>query len=377
VQRPPESLTPDVLRLAALLQGSCTILPSVIDRALVDRAIAHGVAPLLYRALRDGGHFSNVPAGPRRTLQQVAGEALIYDALQRRDLQRLLADLHADGSSPLVFKGAALAGSHYAESWLRPRGDVDLLVSVDQFPAVADVLERRGFVRAPRPAGPRVAQARFIGHPEGAPIAYDVHWRLAEPLVFAGCLPFDALDADAVVDAETGARRLCDVHALLAALVHRVAHHHDSDNLLMLYDVDRLARGLDACAWHRLADLASQWSIGGVCGRGLDLAREAFSSPVPEEVLGRLSGMASSEPASAWLNRPLSRIDLLRSDLVALPSWRSRLDLLRHHLFPAPVYLRAAYRCDERTWAGPLYAHRIARGIGRWIRPIESRDAES
>ena len=47
----------------------------------------------------------------------------IRDTLRVRELLRVVSALDATGCEPVVFKGAALALTHYEESWRRPRLD--------------------------------------------------------------------------------------------------------------------------------------------------------------------------------------------------------------------------------------------------------------
>jgi hypothetical protein len=45
----------------------------------------------------------------------------VRDTLRVRELVRVVSALEAHGCAPVVFKGAALALTHYPDSWLRPR----------------------------------------------------------------------------------------------------------------------------------------------------------------------------------------------------------------------------------------------------------------
>ncbi len=368
-----QDLTGSARQLAALLcSGSDTVVSAVLDDGLLDAALAHGVAPILYRTFKDNGRLDGLAAPVRHRLALAAREAALYDEVQRRDLHQVLGALAAEGIRPLLFKGAALAQSHYAATWLRPRGDVDLLLTEDSAMAAGAVLEARGFDRLPRPIGPHVSQARYVARVGGVELAYDVHWRLAEPQAFAGSLAFEELAA-AAVNAETG-RRLGDVHALLVACMHRVAHHHDTDHLILICDIDRLARGLNDASWREAAALAVDRGLAAVSLRGLTLARQGFATPVPDTVCEALAARAADEPGNRFLDRPMRPIDVLASDLRTLPSWRARASLVRRHLFPSAEYMRATH--GSTAGLATMYARRIARGARRWTRPLGSSNSE-
>src|SRR2546422_360864 len=166
------------------------------------------------------------------------------------------------------------------------------------------------------------------------------------------------------------ARSISDVHALLVACTHRVAHHYDSDSLLFLYDIDRLSRAFDDRSWDRFVVLALAQRVARVCARGLTLAMEVFGSPAPLQVLDALAAPGSSEPSAAYLRGRLRRVDILRSDLESLRDWRARAKLLREHLLPAPAYILHSYGGAHRYLLPVLYLHRIVHGAFEWFRPL-------
>ena len=364
-------LTTRAGQLASLLRAGGS--HAAIDHGLLDSAVEHGVAPLLYRALHERGVLEQLDSAIGARLARLAREAALYDEIQRSDLRKLVRALSAEQLHPILFKGAALASSHYAEAWLRPRGDADLLLSEAEAQRAGAILEARGFLRLARPEGPHVTQARYQARVGGIGLAYDVHWRLAEPRVFAECLSYEELAA-ASVEGEYG-RHPCDVHALLIVCMHRVAHHHDADQLIQICDIDRLARGLDDAEWREAAVLAIERGLAAVCLRGLTLAAEAFDTPVPATIREALSTAAAGEAGARFLDRRLRRIDVLASDFGVLDTWRSRLDLVRRHLFPPAAYMRSVH--GESVPLPVLYISRIVRGATRWAEPIRKFEVRS
>jgi hypothetical protein len=342
-----------------------------IDLALVDAAVEHGVAPLLYRTLHDDPRWMDLDGAVRARLTRLAREAVLLESVRSADLARVMRALRQEGIEPLLFKGAALAVTHYPEPWMRVRGDADLLVRAEDARGTGAVLERLGFARLRRPGGIHVTQqARYIGVRDSIEIAYDVHWRMADPHAFGAALSYAEIDREADIDSASGARRPGHVHALIAACVHRAAHHYDTPSLMLLCDIDRLARGLTAAEWERFAALVEAKHLRAVCLRGLDLASGAFGCVVPEPVRARLAAGESSEPTAAYVSGGLRRIDIFRDDWRELNRWRDRVQLLLGHLFPSPEYLGG----DAR---GPglarLYLLRFLRGAPAWFRPLQKR----
>ena len=359
--------------LAHLLrQPATSALDAPLDRSIVEAAAEHGIAPLLYVALRDAGRLDAQPLEVRDGLARIAREEGLLEQCRRPHLDLVLAALASAGVRPIIFKGGALAYTHYPEPWLRPRIDVDLLVRDADADRTARVLEGVGCRRAIRPTGGHVThQFTYFATAGGTNVAYDVHWRVADPHVFAGMLRFDEIDraAIAVPPPGPGVRTPSPVHALFIACIHRVAHHYDADTLVRVVDIDHLARRFDENDWARFADLAVATRARTVCGRGLDLAREWLDTPVPPAVVAALR-RDDSEPSAAYLKPGLSKFDILRSDLWALPSWRARATLVREHLFPSTTYV-AHSRHSSPTVGLPIrYLIRIARGAAAWFRPL-------
>jgi len=78
------------------------------------------------------------------------------------------------GLTPLIFKGAALGHRHYAEPWLRPRVDTDLLFAERERSAAAAAFGQMGFTLAPRPTGEHVThQCTYVRLAHGMRAEYD------------------------------------------------------------------------------------------------------------------------------------------------------------------------------------------------------------
>ena len=355
--------------LAAVLRHPA--LNRSLDASLVEAAREHGVAALLYAALHDGGSLNTQPAAVREQLMRVVRESTLVEGDAHRAALRAVDALARAGVRPLVFKGAALAYTLYSEPWMRPRADTDLLVRRGDVDTVSRVFESLGYALAVRTSGELVTnQVTYVSSGSIGRV-FDVHWKIGDPQVFADLFSYDELEQDAIAlpALGPGARMFCDVHALLVACAHRVAHHYDRDILIFLADIDGLARRLDEAAWDRVATLAESKQIRAVTARGLDLAARYFDTPVPATVRNRLSVDIGAEPTARYLSPRLRKVDILLSDFTRL-GWRARLKLIREHLLPPPSFVLRSYGRTNRLLVPPLYLHRIIRGLSAWFRPI-------
>ena len=361
---------------AALLRGEPVPWPPDGERtAFFDAAGAHGVQPLLAHQLHRSGLASRWQDEVGGPLRQAARLEALAEVVRRREMQRVLGALDTAGVRALLMKGAALAYLCYPHSALRPRCDTDLLIRPVDRATLTRVMRELGYRRWTLTSGDLVMPQCTLVKEDRSGIwhAYDVHVKIANPAVFSELLSFEEAAARSVAVPVLGApaRALGPVDALLLACIHRVAHHHDSEKLLWLYDIHLLASGMDRPAFERFAALAAEKQLRAVSVRGLTLARRWFATEVPGDVMEALSlhdAHDAAEPTATFLDRRLSRVDLLFSDLTALGGWSVRWQLLRQHLFPPAAYMRERYALSGSVPLPALYAHRAVRGAWKWCR---------
>jgi hypothetical protein len=294
----------------------------------------------------------------------------LLDELAVRELQMVLTALEADGIEPLVFKGAALAHTHYRASWLRPRLDADLLIAPEHRQRAFDVLGGLGYQRPPVASGELVSyQAMFVrAHPFGTEHVLDVHWKIANPQAIAHTLTYDELLSRAErVEVPGGSMRVVSaVDALLVACVHRAAHHHDAADLIWVYDIHLIASRLTAEERARFVDLAVDRGVSSLCARGVQLAIDCFHTDAPEVVCD-CSQATPREAAAIFLRHDLRGVDRLAADLRAVGPRRAP-RLLIEHLFPPASYIREKYGVQHSVLMPAFYAYRIVAGAAGWLR---------
>jgi hypothetical protein len=332
---------------------------------LTSLAAEHGVLPLVADAL---GSRSDVPERWRTSLAQHALATAALDAMREGELRRLLAAWRAAGLQALLMKGAALAYTHYARPDLRVRLDTDVLIAVSERDRATAILADLGYEQLPQVEGDLVMyQSAFRRSSQGAAIhTVDLHWRLANPQAFGDVLRFDEAWAASRPVAGLGpdARALGDVHALVVACVHRVAHHGDSPELIWLYDIHLLASTLETKEWTEFWRFARQKGIGAVCAHSLRMASARFDTTLGDDAAG---SDARGEAATArYLRRRRHAADVL-ADLRSLPGWGARLRLLRQHVLPSSRYMRDIYAPGSVMPLPVLYVVRAARGAIKWL----------
>ena len=366
------SVSPDEC-LASLMRGEpcdAAALETHGVESLLAAAAAHDVVALVAESLIGD---AIAPTHVRTRFREASQRLAAADLAAEFELRRLLNGLDAVGVQALLIKGSHLAYATYARPDLRARVDSDVLVARAQRDRAADVLRDFGYTAAAKVSGELTAtQQLYTLRKNGVRIhLVDLHWRLSSPQAFAHVLTFEELFAGSrpVPSLTPSARGPSDVHALLIACMHRVAHHHDEpDRLKWFYDIHVIASGMSAAEWESFMALAAERGVAAVCAEGLQRAVRWLGTAVPSFVFAdqRLAG-GPLERTATYL-QPRARARLVLDDLRVLPTWRERARLAREHLLPSRDYMRKVYAPDSGLPLPAMYVLRVIRGARAWLR---------
>ena len=98
---------------------------------LISLARAHGLRPLLHRNLRR--HCPTlVPEAVEQQLQQAASMSVANTMLLTAELEKILAELEANGIPVIPYKGVTLGERLYGDAALRESGDIDIIVPFER-----------------------------------------------------------------------------------------------------------------------------------------------------------------------------------------------------------------------------------------------------
>jgi hypothetical protein len=365
--------TPQVTGLLAALLRSDDVSSVDWERvnavAFMEGAARHGVVPLVAERI---GRRTEVPDRLRSLLDAEMNRHAAADLVREAELRACLAGLDEAGVAALVMKGAQLAYSHYPRPDLRPRSDTDVLIAAEARDRVDEVLVRLGYTNLEQATGEFLTgQSTYLRHRDAVSVhALDVHWRIANPQPFANFLSFEEAQHDAVpiVGLSDRARGLSDVHALLVACVHRVAHHYDADRLIWLYDIHLIASRLVDAEWAAFAALSERGGVTAVCGRSLERAAQQFGTRIPAFLLEPgTPSHRNREATAAYLKPDRRHVQRVVEDMRALRSWSDRLQLAKEHLLPPASYMRDVYAPSSAAPLPLLYVRRMFRGARKWL----------
>jgi len=367
--------------LCSLLRGDAPEWPTAtndeFEAVFIDRAQYHGVLSLVHDRFQRAPNLGKAwPSSVTSSCRNAAIPRAMWELRHRHLLQRVLAALASQGVQPVLFKGTALAYSHYSESALRTRGDTDLIIAPDALTQTAPALADHGFQRQAGTNGEFVSyQASYVHAADGGNAhALDVHWRINNAEVLANLFTYaELLDRSrALPGLSSDARAASPVDALLIACMHRATHkqnpyyvdgipYYEGDRLIWLYDIHLLVVQFGTREWADFLFLAESKGLCAVCLEGLERAATAFQSQVPEIVRTQLACAGHGERVARYFAASALRQQWM--NFGAIPGALPKVRFVLQTFFPSTSYMRHKY--PEGGWLPRLYFKRAAAGILR------------
>lgn len=247
---------------------------------LVDRAVRHGVVPVLAPHARRLGLTGETARGLEVAAE--ANDAAAACALEQ--LAELDAALRAADVRMLVLKGIPLAVALTGTAAGRKVGDLDVLVEPHDLPQAQRVLASLGYWPHPEQGDPvdgvHARAIRWIQKDRAffrrESLAVELHWRLSRYTLLS--VTFEELwrDHRAVDVGGVRVRTLGDAHGIL----HVAVHGADSAfrRFQWIVDVARSVRGADEATMRTVDALARRHA----CRGSLALARQVAHRIAPE-----------------------------------------------------------------------------------------------
>ncbi|HTQ00444.1 MAG TPA: nucleotidyltransferase family protein [Casimicrobiaceae bacterium] len=337
------NVSPAEQRLLRLLRLDWLASPDVEDDpgpiadwgVIVERALHHGVAPLLCRRL-----IRRPP--PDAPSDVIAAAAVYLESVEKQGAARLaqlievLAALERDGVEALPFKGPVLGVAAHASATLRESRDLDVLVRRQDMAAAVASLRRLGY-RPEEEFNRRITEACYDSYGQEilfAPgrLPVEPHWTFT-PRGLAAEIDMEGIWSRACPIELAGrqVRSLSREDTLFVACLH--GSKEKWWRLLWVADVAAFLCRHPAIDWTTVASRAESHGLRRMWLLGLALARELFGAEIPPSL-------------TSSIDRDAACGDLLRASL--------------HNLFAASVdvgsvhwisryHLRARERYSDRV----------------------------
>lgn len=371
-------------RLDSLISGR-------LDWGVVEkRAKILGMQPLLFRHISEGDRPARVP---RETLARLRDA---YDSQGIRGVRTLgqvgrIVDALRGGDVPVVLlKGAYLLGSLYPDAALRPMNDVDLLCRPGDADRVSQLLQELGYRQKVKADKSRTHKQMTEGQCNHLPAfvseqgtAVEVHLQLfsrldnaAENLAAlwkaAGPRPWNGTTVQALELTDQLAYLLIHLHGHLATV--------GSLPLYWWCDLHELIRAVPpSFAWEGLLARLESLGKSAEAGAVLALLREHWRTPVPEEILQRLGGVAPSISLPSLLEGECANPAMLVQSRVAivegLVSSKGRVAAARYLFrvtWPSSQFLAEHYRLDASAVTFPHRLRFACALSGKWALTVAS-----
>ena len=275
---------------------SVLLAESLDWEVVVDKAVRHRLATLLFRHLSHNALSHRVPPSTLQRLQRMYSYAVDMNLSLEVELHRVLYSFQANGISTIVLKGAAFARAVYGDIGLRPMGDIDVLVQpkhLDQAEVVAKQLGYRILASAEADKQTRQNHRHLpnLWHPAKR-VVLEIHRHIISP----GDPGHFALDgfwmrAKPAAGFEAHALALAPedllVHLCMNFFLDR--RYHSLRALGQLCDIAEVVchynQSLD---WSLVEQTASEHEIGQLLYCSLYAARELLESPASAEFMAIL-----------------------------------------------------------------------------------------
>jgi len=353
------------------IAGEWGDLPDIQPAVIIEVLEAEGVLPLVFEALNERG-ASMPPEGISgnlidrlRTRYQLAA---VRDLMQETSLKERLPALAGNGVASLLIKGAGLCRWLYPKSFLRPRSDIDVLISPEMVDRAIQHFLGAGYQVTPTCLG-RYMTHQFSAWKQNAAdklVTFDVHRAASNSLLIAEALPNHLLNTGSIpVDGLPGVSRLGAWQSLALACLH-LAAGREHPRLIWLYDIFLLVKTLSQDEVREFWRWASETEMLQVCVYFVRLALDYFPVKLDHHDWGSLYASFGDKPielSAILLNTSVSYNDLRRLDLKSLPSLSQKLGYVSEFLFPPVAYMRERYGL-ERQGAAALAAAYIKRLFG-------------
>lgn len=322
----------------------------------------HGIEPCISHFLPE-----HHPARPVALPEFNSRHAIAVEMARTHEFIRVLTDIQGRlPDPPIVYKGQALAHTLYPHPWLRPRGDVDVLVEQTCVSGFLGELQGHGYEKSLSTEGDLLMpQASMRRRHAGIEHVWDVHWGISNRPAWSDFLGYGVL-REAAIDVPVDGISFCapcPAHSLLIACLHLIGHHPGELRLLWLYDIHLLAASLSTGECRRFMDQAMERpQVRAACHAAL----EATQRYIPGEPTDELRRALDPGPGARWRGGR-SYLAGLVEDAAAVAKGK-RLRFVTQHVLPSSDYMMKRFGIRHR-WQLPFwYVVRIGRAVPKLFR---------
>ena len=303
-----------------------------------------------------------------------ARQALL-ELVSQRQLGQFLDLMNCHKIPCLLLKGSALAYSLYPEPWLRPRLDNDIWIAPESRESLVQVLTAAGYKKIPSNHGTLVhtQMTYYSTDQQGRNHFFDIHWQILNPVLFRSLLNFSESWSESLIlpQLHSSAQTLSHRHHLLLCCCHWVGHHFLAPSPQWESDIELLSKDQSTDWWASVTTLFIERKVACLGLAVLSFCQTSKGIKIPSFVFEQWEKI-SEESANYFLQSHRNRWRDLRHDISSFPDYRSKIQLLKEHLFPSAEYISTLTGSNSRAKFFIFYFIRIFRGfkkLGSVTRP--------
>ena len=341
----------------------------------VEFARAYRILPMIGHQLRSSGALQNYPSSLRQQIADDLKAETAFQMLRDREIQRLAASCRKVGIRPIFFKGSALGKSVYPNPVMRTSVDVDLLVGESQFAETLSLFNSHGYATFAPYRGQlhsnEVVCKRSFGD---VVIEFDCHHAINNRPLLARLLPYEEIAESARRSENDDVLIPSNVHSLMIACIHRVAHNN-TDDLVWLSDFKYLVTRMSAAEKQEFVDECQRKRICQICLAGIESAAATLRVPELVDLAAQIQAIGSrDEPTSVYLRAGRSPVG------DALIRWKTQGSLRKQILygaellFPNRAYL--AWKYGTHGSIAKRYLFSLLDALGLAARGISQRNLD-
>jgi hypothetical protein len=336
--------------------------------ALVEEAVRHGLAPLLYR------HVLDAPVEGERLpeAQATVRDAYLCNTLRNtavwHDLGEVLQAFWKAGVSVIPLKGVHLAQLIYGDPGLRPIADLDLLVQEADLPRAEELL--RTLEYTPVEGNSAVDYAHHHHLPpfyKSGAIPIELHRTIeaaANPFAIDTAGLWERAQPAKIAGVEV--RVLSPEDLLLHLCVHAAYNHRFEVPLLSLMDIAEVARHhRSELDWRRLVSVAEQSGAGRFVYCLLSVVRQLLGAEIPQATLAAIRHTPDDDAmihtVREYLLLPPEDLPVAYARFGENKGFAARFRLLLRSLFPTRETMVRIYAVPEGSRS--LYGYYLLRPL--------------
>ena len=279
---------------------------------------------------------------------------------------------------PIVLKGLAMAYGYYPEAYLRPMGDLDILIEEQDAELAKTLLEKIGYELQDSNFGTLV-HSQFVMSKtvsDHTKLHIDIHTRLFNRPALQSLLSHNQMKSEALplygTQTTTTALGLSPspAHCLIHSCLHLLAHHYNSRKLIWLYDIKLISDRLDVEQKTALLSFSKKHRIAKMLHAALCDTDNAFklnSNGLIDALNSQCQQQRGSDHPATLLLQTQSYPSRIFRDWQLLENNKQRLQWVKQHIFPDNQFMKNQYNFRSNFLLGFFYVWRIIRGSVRLL----------